>query len=425
MSCVSTRGDATVAFGDAILEGLAPDGGLYVPAKSIPFDVDATAGASYAGLARAILSRWVEPDLLDFESLYSFGAPIVELSGRGWTGIKILELFHGPTNSFKDYGARFLGPALGIALEARRRTGLVLVATSGDTGSAVADAMSDVPGLRVVLLFPHGKVSAVQERQLTARRPGVRAVAVEGTFDDCQRLVKEAFGTAAVPGLTSANSINIGRLLPQQVYYAWAAVHCDQPIDVVVPSGNLGNLAAGFLARMSGVPIGRFVAAHNRNDWFVRYLRGDRPVAVGSVQTLSNAMDVGAPSNFERLQYWCQGKALADLVTGYSISDDETCDVMRTLHQETGYLADPHTAVGLAAARRFRKESGSSLPTFVLATAHPAKFQDIVERATGVSPAIPPSLSAIDQTDYRLIGAELDSVLDIVREEHALLPSLD
>ena len=397
---VSTRapGGASVSFDRALLTGLAPDGGLFVPTHVPPLPEGWRDAPDYPALAARMLAGWL-PDLDDLDALVAdalgFPVPLVPLAGSGWDGVHVLELFHGPTLSFKDVGARTMARLMARALPAGE-TLTILAATSGDTGSAVADGFAGRPGVRVVLLYPKGGVSEVQERQLVAVRPGVTTLAVEGTFDDCQRMVKAAFASPARPGhrLSSANSINVGRLLPQSTYYAWAVrqLGADDAV-IVVPSGNLGNLTAGLLAADAGLPVGRFVAAHNANRGFADHLGGGPPPRAATVATLSNAMDVGAPSNFERL-----AALFADLparVSGVAVTDDETLATMRRVFDATGYTADPHTAVGLAAARRDREARGGDAPRVVLATAHPAKFPDAVERATGRAPVAPRRLAAL------------------------------
>ncbi|MEL6613793.1 MAG: pyridoxal-phosphate dependent enzyme, partial [Bacteroidota bacterium] len=258
------------------------------------------------------------------------------------------------------------------------------------------------PGLRVVLLYPEGQVSPVQQRQLDVQRPGVRSFAVRGTFDDCQRLVKAAFADpalATVP-LSSANSINIGRLLPQMLYYPWAFAQGDFPeANVCVPSGNLGNLTGGVLANLAGLRVRRFLAAHNANGFFPDYLADDRDAPGSfppSVRTPSNAMDVGAPSNFERLRTLLGADSLRERVWGTSVGDTVTLDRLRHAYEATGYLACPHTAVGLEAVLRYRAETGDTTPTVVLATAHPAKFPEVVQQALPSLPApTAPALEAL------------------------------
>lgn len=262
----------------------------------------------------------------------------------------------------------------------------ILVATSGDTGSAVADGFSGRDEADVVLLYPSGQVSPTQERQLIAARPGVRTFSVRGTFDDCQRMVKEAFLDDSFSSLrlSSANSINVGRLLPQMTYYfeAFRKGGFDDAV-ICVPSGNLGNLTAGTMAALSGLPVSRFLAAHNENDFFPTYLHEGAAEYRDSIRTFSNAMDVGVPSNFERLRHLLPSERLAQYVWASSIGDEDTIASMRRVYEEVGYVADPHTAVGLEAARRYRIETRSDESLVVLATAHPAKFPETVQLALG------------------------------------------
>ena len=416
----STRGAAPVPFRTALLNGLAPDGGLYVPTHVPPLPEDWDGAGSLPDIATRVLRPWLADAFPRLDALVadalSFPVPLVELAGDGWDGISVLELWHGPTLSFKDVGARTMARLMADALDGEDVT--ILTATSGDTGSAVADGFAGVDGVRVVLLYPEGGVSAVQERQLVVERPGVTALAVEGTFDDCQRLVKAAFQRPPEGvRLSSANSINIGRLLPQMTYYAWAVRQLggrretsDAPPVVVVPSGNLGNLTAGVMMQRAGLPVAGFVAAHNANDRFPRFLAGGpRPVGA-SVATLSNAMDVGTPSNAERLTA-ILGDELAATVAGDSVSDAETMARMCSVYHATGYVADPHTAVGLEAAQRLRGR-GETAPIVVLSTAHPAKFPEAVDAALGHRPEAPERLAALWDAPTRVerIPATLEAL---------------
>ena len=415
----STRGGAEgVSFREALLRGLAPDGGLFVP-DAIP-DVRPEAwqgGGRFADVAADVLAPWlhteVPPDVLRAlaEDAFNFPVPLVPLSGAGLADVHVLELFHGPTLSFKDFGARAMARLMAFFLQGEDEPLTILVATSGDTGSAVADGFAGQANIRVVLLYPEGQVSPVQERQLIARRPGVQALAVQGAFDDCQRLVKGAFADANLRAvrLSSANSINVGRLLPQMLYYAWAVGGLDgRPPGVVccVPSGNLGNLTAGVLAMRSGLPVRRFLAAHNANRFFPDYLEGRRGDFPLSVRTRSNAMDVGAPSNFERLRALLPDGELERVIWGTSVEDEVALEAMRRAYEENGYLADPHTAVGLEAVRRYREATGDVTPAVVLATAHPAKFPDVAEEALGFRPEPPERLARLweEPTDVHPIA---------------------
>lgn len=415
----STRSGAPpVRFADALLRGLAPDGGLYVPDR-IPALPKAWRDAETLEDVGALgLMAWLgaEAEADDLRALahdaLGFPAPLVRLNapaGSEWADVYVLELFHGPTLSFKDVGARSMARLAALFRGDDAEPLTILVATSGDTGSAVADGFAGVPGIEVALLYPEGQVSEVQEQQLVAARPGVRTFAVQGTFDDCQRMVKAAFSDPALEALrlSSANSINVGRLVPQSFYYAHAFAQARragwfEEAAVVVPSGNLGNVTAGMLAREGGVPIRRFIAAHNANGFFPAYLRGEATAgAMGpSVRTDSNAMDVGAPSNFERLTHLFP-EDLAERVWGTSVGDDVTSATLREVYDATGYLACPHTAVGLEGARRYRAASGDTGAAIVLATAHPAKFPDVVERATGSAPLAPPRLAAFATRERR------------------------
>lgn len=428
--CHSTRGTApAIPLADALVRGLAPDGGLYLP-DTIP-TIPPTAAADYTGFAVEMLRPWLDGAVPDWEAAVrdalSFPMPIVELLGGDFDGMHVLELWHGPTLSFKDVGARTLA-RLVTRLDTATDDGdasdplVVLVATSGDTGSAVADGFAGLDGVRVVLLFPDGRVSDVQERQLVATRPGVTAVRVDGTFDDCQRLVKAAFADPALGGvrLTSANSINLGRLLPQATYHAFAAravfETTGRAVVDVVPSGNLGNLTAGVLARRAGAPIAGFVAAHNANRAFVDHLAGAPMEARPTIPTPSNAMDVGAPSNFERLAALLTEAERRSLIAGETVSDDETRAAMRAVYDATGYVACPHTAVALDAARR-RRGAFDGAPMLVLSTAHPAKFPDAVEQAIGRRPDEPEALARLRTAPSGavVIAAESAALAGIVR----------
>jgi threonine synthase len=403
MILVSTKRSAPpVRFKEALLRGLAPDGGLYLPTSIPPVGRKTLAswrGLSIGEVAVRVVSHLVG-DEFDRDTLerltreaFDFPAPTVPIAD----GLSVLELFHGPTLAFKDFGARFLARVFGSLLTERGGHATILVATSGDTGSAVAQGFHGVPRVRVVVLYPAGKVSPFQEAQMATLGGSVTAVRVPGTFDDCQRLVKEAFldERLAGLGLSSANSINIGRLLPQAVYYvaSWLTAGGDEAGEVVfaVPSGNLGNLTAGVIAQRLGVPVGRFVAATNVNAVLPDYLRTGTYRARPAQPTLSNAMDVGDPSNFPRLSQ-IHAEALGALranVVGISISEDETRRTIREVYGESGYLLDPHSAVGVSAARRARVETGERRPIIALATAHPAKFGDVIREELGFDPEMP------------------------------------
>jgi threonine synthase len=387
---VSTRGSAPpVSFREALLSGLAPDGGLYVPSH-LPVLPRKTwtslRGRSLAAIGTAMLAPFVEAEVpatdLDalLEDALDFPTPLVRLDHR----LSVLELFHGPTFAFKDVGARVLARLMSYFAHGSAAAAplTVLVATSGDTGGAVARAFYRVPQTRVVVLYPRGQVSAVQESQFATLGDNVTTLAVEGTFDDCQRLVKQAFADAGLrerANLTSANSISLGRLLPQMIYYAYAMGEhpAEAPPVVTVPSGNFGNLAAGLMARQMGVAIERFVAATTINDTVARYLESGAVEPRRSVATLANAMDVGDPSNLERIR-WMFGddvRAIRPVVSTSVHTDEELEEAIVELDRRYGYVADPHTAIAYLGAR-------SSGGVF-LATAHPAKFGETVEATLG------------------------------------------
>ena len=405
---VSTRGAGPATFAQALLRGLAPDGGLYVPVEPPSWGTaQPPAGASFQETARwaarHMLAGAAEPDVLDriaAEAL-DFPVPLVEVE----PGVFVMELFHGPSMAFKDVGARFMARAM-AALAGPGPTRTVLVATSGDTGGAVAAAFHGLAGYRVVALFPRAGISERQRRQMTTLGGNVLAVAVEGTFDDCQRLAKGSFADASLREacrLTSANSINIGRLVPQTFYYLHAAATLGwdaAPATLVVPSGNLGNLCAGLLAHLGGMPAAGFLAATNRNRAFVDWIETGSFSARPSLPTPSNAMDVGDPSNLERIR-WLYGDDVGRLrahVRGDAVDDDQTRDCIQRVHARTGYVLDPHAAVAWRAMERARH--GGPGPWVVLATAHPWKFPEVVEPLTGTRVTAPPGLAA------RLGGAE-------------------
>lgn len=400
MRLVSTRGHAPpVSLGTALIEGLAPDGGLYVPAMVVPLeagDVDALRGASLVEVATAIgaalfgdelpRDRWA---VLAADAL-SFPTPLVTLE----PGLQALELFHGPTFAFKDVGARTMARLLAHFHDAAEPI-TVLVATSGDTGSAVAQAFHGVAGTRVVVLYPEGQVTPVQEAQFATLGGNVTAVAVAGSFDDCQRLAKSAFASTVLRArvrLTSANSISIGRLLPQAFYYAWAALQVPAPPVFSVPSGNFGNLMAGLLAWRLGFPVTGFVAATTINDVVPRYLDTGRFEPQPSRTTLANAMDVGHPSNFERMR-WLFGddvEAMRAMIQARAFTDDEVRAAIREVRDRYGYVCDPHSAIAYLGATKVAEVDGP--PRIFLATAHPAKFREVVEPVLGRPVPLPPAL---------------------------------
>lgn len=425
-SYVSTRGGAGVELREALFRGLAADGGLYVPATSTSLPGQAptqpVSPSASARWALPALFPTVAPAVLEevATSAFTFPLPLVEVE----PGVHVLELFHGPTAAFKDVGARVLA-RLAAALTGDGEERTVLVATSGDTGGAVASAFHRLEGFQVVALFPLGRVSERQRRQMTTLAHNVRAVAVRGSFDDCQRLAKEAFSDDALSRryrLMSANSINIGRLLPQAVYYVHATAALGwTPVRFAVPSGNLGNLCAGLFAHRMGMPAAGFLAATNRNRAFADYLaKGEAPL-LPSVPTLSTAMDVGLPSNLERIRWLYDGRvdAVRRDVTAVPVSDDRTLECMRDVHARTGYALDPHSAVAYDAVRRH--DQGADVPTVVVATAHPAKFPEVTTRAYGEEVELPDALAGMADAEEAM--TEIDPTLDALQTVLAAGPS--
>jgi len=425
MRFASTRDPARmVGFGAALAQGLAPDGGLYVPVewpsyRSASLEVPQSA-APLAPLAHELLQPFVAGDALERDlpaitrEAFNFPAPQSWLDPEQRFGV--LELFHGPTAAFKDFGARFLAAALRRMSRPAVRPLQVLVATSGDTGGAVAAAFYGQPGVRVAVLYPKGLVSATQERQLTCWGGNVQSFAVRARFDDCQRLVKQAFADAALRErfeLTSANSINLGRLLPQTVYY-WAAslrvwrAH-GEPASFVVPSGNLGNATACVWARRLGAPIATIVVAHNANRTVPDYLEQGvlRPRA--SVATVSSAMDVGDPSNLERLQALFPDVAsLRSALSAVSVDDAATQSRLRTDFARYHRIWCPHTAVAAEGYARLAPELRARGRWLIAATAHPAKFREIVEPLIGEKVAMPENLSRLFDRPSSAVEIEAD-----------------
>jgi len=427
----STRGQAPpVALPQALVQGLAPDGGLYMPSSVPVFSrarVSELATAEWPEGASlvldALLSGAMAPDDLDdlVSDALDFPVPLVRIHDRLW----ILELFRGPTLAFKDVGARFMARLLVHFLGDEDRPVTVLTATSGDTGGAVAHAFHGLPGVRVVVLFPDGKVTPRQERQFSTLGGNITAVAVQGDFDDCQRMAKEAFRERPDSGpdgslLTSANSINVGRFLPQTTYFweAWARlnerIQNRTNILFCVPSGNFGNLAAGLLAKAMGLPGCSFLAATNENDVVPEYLDSGRFRPRPSVRTHSTAMDVGDPSNLQRILHLYSGDidSLRNDLIGRRVSDPETLDCIRRVRDSFGYILDPHTAVGFHA---LEQELGSRPDSVgvLLATAHPAKFAEVVEPVLAEQLPIPPELSGCMERERKVVRAE--PILDAIR----------
>jgi threonine synthase len=409
MNFYSTRDHSVTAdFTEVIFTGLAPDGGLYHPTEvpdlhelfiSIPPEMPFPEMS--AEVTAALL-----PESFDISTArkvcaraFSFEPKLVRLSDQ----MAILELFHGPSCAFKDFGAAFLASAMQHFLGGRHNRAVILTATSGDTGSAVAQAFHGCDGIEVVLLYPSGRVSHLQEKQLTTVGDNVTALEVLGSFDDCQRMVKVAFTDADLAekiNLTSANSINLGRLLPQSFYYIYAFEQLRQTtaseIVFCVPSGNFGNLTAGILAWQWGLPVSGFIAATNVNDVVPEYLASGLFKPRESVATVANAMDVGNPSNFERMLeiFDADHLDMRTIVTGTAVTDEEILKTMAIHYERSGVFLDPHTAAGVWATERYLEGEGAQDAEIItFATAHPAKFNEIVMKACSVTPPLPARLA--------------------------------
>lgn len=398
-----------VSFLEAVKNGLAPDGGLYIPAempvrKNLFWEsLHKLTFADVAfEMARPFLKGEIpDPDLREItKDAFNFPVKMVELNQQEY----VLELFHGPTLAFKDFGARFMARLFSKIAQQTDREITILTATSGDTGSAVAHGFYDVPGVKVCLLYPKGKVSPLQERQMTSLGKNITALEIDGVFDDCQDLVKQAFMDEELNqaiSLSSANSINIARLLPQSFYYAFALAELQKrglSVPVFsVPSGNFGNLTGGLFSMKMGMPAHRFLAATNVNDVVPAYLNGDDFTPRSSVQTISNAMDVGNPSNFARIQsiFESNRDQMRKHIKGFSYTDDETRETILQTYKEYDYIACPHTAIGLRAAREYLDETGERRPVVTLSTAHPIKFREVIEPVIGKKMDLPERLGNV------------------------------
>lgn len=411
-----------VSLMEAVTKGLAGDNGLFVPERIEEFSPDffnkIIFRLNFQELSFEVAKRFFGEDIPEdtlknivYDTL-SFDCPIVNVTDS----IYSLELFHGPTLAFKDVGGRFMARLLGYFLRGYSKEVNVLVATSGDTGSAVANGFYDVPGIKVYVLYPKGLVSDIQEKQFTTLGKNITALEVDGTFDDCQRLVKSAFldnelNEALV--LTSANSINVARFLPQSFYYfnAYARLRelgVDNNIVISVPSGNFGNLTAGLFARFMGLPIRRFVAANNANDIVYNYLQTGKYEPRASVATIANAMDVGAPSNFARILelYNHSHIDISNELKGYRYSDEEIRETMKEVYTQYNYMVDPHGAVGYRALKADLKENETGV---FLETAHPAKFTETVESVLGKGTVVlPEKLQAFMKGEKQSIPLSTD-----------------
>ena len=398
--------DNRVGFSTAVRQGLAYDRGLFMPEEFPVLDqafLDTLKERSLPEIAFKILQPFVGEDISAgrlqeiCNDAFNFELPIVEIEPDLYS----LELYHGPTLAFKDFGARFMARVLGELNSEGDSQNTILVATSGDTGSAVASGFYKIPNTQVVILYPAGKVSTLQEKQMTTLGENIIAIAVNGTFDDCQRLVKEAFLDRELSqryGLTSANSINLARLLPQMLYYFYAIGQLSdsgKPIVFSVPSGNYGNLTAGLIANKMGLPIDHFLAASNSNKIVPDYLSSGKFNPRASVQTISNAMDVGDPSNFARMNDLFKGELASFLekITGYSYNDVETRLAIKELKDNYSYIADPHGAIGYLALRKYMQTH--DLTGVFLETAHPIKFREEVEPVINDKISLPESLKSV------------------------------
>ncbi len=433
MKFISTRvGSATgkklVSFRQAVFSALPEDGGLYVPAEQPQLSsriAGFSAATSFAELAAAVVGELLGDELGPeaarrvCDRAFTFEPTLQPLEER----LTLLELFHGPTCAFKDFGASFLASVMEEFLRQESRRAVILVATSGDTGSAVARAFQGKANIEVVILYPSGRVSALQEQQLTTVGGNVTALEIQGSFDDCQRLVKQAFMDSELRknlSLSSANSINLGRLLPQALYYIYGTLRLapgkNKRRMICVPSGNFGNLTAGVYAWRWGMEVDGFIAATNINDVVPEYLITGEFRPRRSLKTISNAMDVGYPSNFERLVVLFEGsvRKMRKRIKAVVITDQETRQTMRRVYRDSGILIDPHTAVGVLASRRYLEDSGYSGQILSLATAHPGKFVDIVEQATGAVPQLPATLQ--EALDRKKQAVPLEPTLDLLRE---------
>lgn len=409
----------SASFKDAVIKGIAPDKGLYFPESISPLpatffeNIDIM---SYEEIAFEAIKQFVVPDIPEavlkkiIKETLSFDFPVVNIHAS----ISTLELFHGPTMAFKDVGARFMARCLGYFNQNNNEDVTVLVATSGDTGGAVANGFLSVKGVNVVILYPSGKVSDVQEKQLTTLKKNISALEVDGVFDDCQDMVKRAFLDEELTSkmqLTSANSINVARWLPQLFYFFFAYKQLNKKhkkLVFSVPSGNFGNICAGMIAQQLGLPIHHFIASNNENKVVTEYLISQLYQPKPSVQTISNAMDVGNPSNFIRIQeiYKNDFEALKRNVSAYSFSDDETREALKELYNDFNYVADPHGAVGYLGCKAYQK-SNPDVHCVFLETAHPTKFLDVVEDVIRENIDLPPQIEAV--MDKKKIAINISS----------------
>ena len=403
-----------VSLKEAVMKGLPDDNGLFMPENIIPLPkkfFEELPQMSFVETAQQVVNHLIGDaipasvinDLI--EEAFNFPVPLIQIQDR----ISVLELFHGPSLAFKDFGARFMARLMGYFNKIEKERLIILVATSGDTGGAVASGFYKTPGIEVVILYPSGKVSPLQESQLTTLGHNITALEIKGTFDDCQAIVKRAFLDKELNKqlrLSSANSINIARLIPQSLYYFEAFKQLQiagntLPVIFSVPSGNFGNLTAGILAKRMGLNISHMIAATNLNDVVPKYLETGSYEPKVSVRTISNAMDVGNPSNFARLEnlYYDEGCNTCDMmkkdIKGYSFSDDKTKEALKYVYDQYQYLMDPHGAVGYLALKEYQRENPETMGV-ILETAHPSKFIGDVEKILGSKIEIPHRLAKLE-----------------------------
>lgn len=414
-----------ISFKEATIKGQGKDKGLFFPEKVPAFSpefLENLTNLSDDEIAYQCMKDFIGDEMPEeilrkiCTETISFEIPIKKVNDN----ISVLELFHGPTLAFKDVGARFMSRSLSYFLKDETRNVTVLVATSGDTGGAVANGFYGLEGVEVVILYPKNRVSPVQEKQLTALGKNIHALEVDGSFDDCQRLVKEAFSDEEINKkllLTSANSINIARWLPQQIYYVlalkqWLKTQKQKPV-ICVPSGNFGNICAGILAFQRGLPVEHFIAACNVNDVVPKYLKTQKLHPKETISTLSNAMDVGDPSNFVRVLELFQQEynQVKEMLSGYTVTDGETLETIERVEVEDGYTLDPHGAVAYWGLEKYLAENGGK--GFFLETAHPVKFPEAIEKATGKYPEIPESLAELMK--QKKVTTEITSHFDALK----------
>ncbi|XOV91738.1 MAG: threonine synthase [Bacteroidota bacterium] len=414
----------SVSFREAVLKSLPEDRGLYFPEEIPELDflfLETLDYYSKSDIGYEVLRQFCSEDIPEaklreiLDDALDFEIPLVKVSDN----IYSLEMTHGPTYAFKDVGARFLARCLGYFNESNNTEVTILVATSGDTGGAVAAGFYDVPGVNVVILYPTGKVSELQEKQLTTLGKNIRALEVDGNFDDCQAMVKKAFLDKDINEkltLSSANSISIARWLPQSIYYFWAYREAPTKKNLVmsVPSGNYGNLTAGLLAYKMGLPISRFIAASNVNDVVPRYLVSSEYEPKPTIHTLSNAMDIGDPSNYSRMMelFEHDHKAIAGVISGYTLNDEDTLEVIKTCYDENDYILDPHGAIGYDALKKGleKKETG-----IFIETAHYSKFLSTVNKALGKELPLPEFVD--DLMKKEKVAVKIDATFEALKEQ--------